>query len=100
MVKRNLAALVMALAALGAAAPQQQSMPGHDVSHEQDLGTVHFLNSCAPAVQDEFQRGVAMLHSYWFGYAGKTFRAVLDKDPGCAMAYWGMALDLDRKSVV
>ena len=35
-----------------------------------------------------------MLHWYWFGYAGKTFRAVLDKDPGCAMAYWGMALDL------
>jgi tetratricopeptide (TPR) repeat protein len=59
-----------------------------------ELGTVHFPTSCAPAVQTEFERGVAMLHSYWFSYAGKTFRAVLEKDPGCAMAYWGIALDL------
>ena len=35
-----------------------------------------------------------MLHWYWFNYAGKTFRAVLEKDPACAMAYWGIALDL------
>ena len=35
-----------------------------------------------------------MLHSYWFGYAGKTFAAVLERDPACAMAYWGRALDL------
>ena len=59
-----------------------------------DLGTVHFPTSCQPAVQAEFERGVAMLHSYWFSYAGKTFRGVLEKDPSCAMAYWGIALDL------
>ena len=35
-----------------------------------------------------------MLHLYWFNYAGKTFRGVLKKDPACAMAYWGIALDL------
>ena len=35
-----------------------------------------------------------MLHSYWFSYAGKTFRGVLEQDPGCAMAYWGIALDM------
>jgi Tfp pilus assembly protein PilF len=59
-----------------------------------ELGTVHFPTSCSSAVQPDFERGVAMLHSYWFGYAGKTFRAVLEKDPACAMAYWGIALDL------
>ena len=59
-----------------------------------DLGTVHFPTSCQPAVQAEFERGVAMIHSYWFNYAGKTFRGVLDKDPACAMAYWGIAMDL------
>jgi tetratricopeptide (TPR) repeat protein len=90
---RCLAVLVLAMCTVGAAAPQQTAT-AHDPSHQQELGTVNFLNSCSPAVQAEFQRGVAMLHSYWFGYAGKTFRAVLDKDPGCAMAYWGMALDL------
>jgi hypothetical protein len=62
--------------------------------HEQHLGTVSFPTSCRPAVQAEFERGVAMLHSYWFNYAGKTFRAVLEQDPQCAMAYWGIALDL------
>jgi tetratricopeptide (TPR) repeat protein len=35
-----------------------------------------------------------MLHSYWFNYAGKTFRGVLEQDPDCAMAYWGIALDM------
>ncbi|HET9703701.1 MAG TPA: hypothetical protein VFP85_06670 [Vicinamibacterales bacterium] len=50
---------------------------------------------CAkPAVQADFETGVAMLHSYWFNYAGKQFCAVLEKEPGCAMAYWGIALDL------
>jgi hypothetical protein len=62
--------------------------------HHDQLGTVSFPTSCAPAVQAEFNRGVAMLHSYWFNYAGKTFRNVLAQDPTCAMAYWGIALDL------
>jgi tetratricopeptide (TPR) repeat protein len=63
----------------------------HD--HEQ-LGSVTFPTSCDPRVQADFERGVAMLHSYWFNYAGKTFRSVLERDPGCAIAYWGIALDL------
>ena len=62
--------------------------------HEHELGKVTFPTSCNPAVQAEFERGVAMLHSYWFNYAGKTFRGVLERDPTCAMAYWGIALDL------
>ena len=80
---RRLVVLVLATAitATTGAASAQQSMPAHDASHEPALGAVDFQNSCAPAVQAEFQRGVAMLHSYWFGYAGKTFRGVLEKDP-------------------
>jgi tetratricopeptide (TPR) repeat protein len=63
--------------------------------HQHDqLGKVAFPTSCSPAVQQEFERGVAMLHSYWFNYAGKTFRSVLERDPSCTMAYWGIALDL------
>ena len=93
MVHRSLVGLVVALTAIGAARAQQPAT-GHDPSHAESLGTVTFANSCAPAVQAEFQRGVAMLHSYWFGYAGKTFTAVLERDPSCAMAYWGQALDL------
>src|ERR1700759_1866371 len=36
-------------------------------------------------------RGVAMLHSFWFGAGEQTFRAVLAKDPTCAIADWGIA---------
>ena len=57
------------------------------------LGKVTFPTSCDAKVQAEFESGVAMLHSYWFNYAGKTFRSVLQKDPNCVMAYWGIALD-------
>jgi tetratricopeptide (TPR) repeat protein len=80
------ATLTVALLPLIAAAQHEQ--------HHDGLGRVSFPTSCKPEVQTEFERGVAMLHSYWFNYAGKTFRAVLAKDPGCAMAYWGIALDL------
>lgn len=64
------------------------------VAQHHELGKVSFPTSCNAAVQADFEAGVAMLHSYWFNYAGKQFRAVLEKDPGCAMAYWGVALDL------
>jgi tetratricopeptide (TPR) repeat protein len=67
---------------------------GVSSAQHHQLGTVSFPTSCSPAVQAEFERGVAMLHSYWFNYAGKAFRGVLAQDPGCAIAYWGIALDL------
>jgi tetratricopeptide (TPR) repeat protein len=55
------------------------------------VGSVAFANSCAPAVQAELTRGVAMLHSFWYSAGEETFRAVLAKDPGCAIATWGIA---------
>ena len=55
------------------------------------VGKVNFANSCAPEVQDDLQRAVAMLHSFWYGTGEKTFRAVLAKDPGCVIADWGIA---------
>ena len=68
----------------------QPKDPSHGRSPEQ-LGTVDFPNSCSPAVQDTFQRGVAMLHSFWFTETEKTFREVLAQDPSCAVATWGIA---------
>ncbi len=55
------------------------------------LGTVAFANSCAPAAQVSFERGVALLHSFWFAEGEKTFREALDRDPTCAIATWGIA---------
>ena len=55
------------------------------------VGAVNFANSCAPAVQDDLMRGVAMLHSFWYGEGDTTCRAVLARDPSCVIAYWGIA---------
>lgn len=55
------------------------------------LGKVSFPTSCDPKVQALLERGVAMLHSFWFSAAEKTFREVVDQDPSCAIARWGFA---------
>jgi hypothetical protein len=62
-----------------------------DIEETQVVGKVDFANSCAPAVQDDLRRAVAMLHSFWYGKGEQTFRAVLAKDPGCVIADWGIA---------
>jgi hypothetical protein len=56
------------------------------------LGTVHFATSCNEAVQKEFDRAVALLHSFQFSRAIEGFNAVLGEDPTCAIAYWGIGL--------
>ncbi len=70
--------------------------PGH---HHEDLteaqlGTVHFPVSCAAPVQKPFERGVALLHSFWYEEAEKEFLEIAKDDPHCAMAHWGVAMSL------
>ncbi len=55
-----------------------------------DWGTVDFPTSCRPQVQGAFNRAVAMLHSFEFAAARSGFEAVAARDPGCAMAHWGL----------
>src|SRR5438552_5662311 len=55
-------------------------------------GKVTFPVSCAPAVQSEFARGVALLHSFFYEEARRVFTSVAEHDPKCAMAQWGIAL--------
>ena len=70
------------IAALSAGIPAQGA---------EQLGKVTFPTSCDPKVQAQFERGVAMLHSFWFPAAEKTFREVVEQDPSCAIARWGFA---------
>ena len=56
------------------------------------LGTVHFPTSCAPMVTPQFDRAVALLHSFEFGASIRAFNDVLAADSTCAMAHWGIAL--------
>src|SRR3981081_3300421 len=83
--RRILFAAGLITAALASGAVGQQ---------DEKLGKVVFPTSCDPNVQVEFDRGVAMLHSYWFLIARRKFDAILQQDPTCAMAHWGVAMDL------
>jgi hypothetical protein len=62
------------------------------VDNSEKLGQVHFPISCNSGAQKQFERAVALLHSFWFEEAGKAFAAVTQEDPGCAMGYWGIAM--------
>jgi len=66
--------------------------PQHHHDGDEKLGTVSFATSCAPAVQSQFERGVAFLHSFEYEVADAQFEEVAKKDPRCAMAYWGQAM--------
>jgi tetratricopeptide (TPR) repeat protein len=58
---------------------------------EDKLGRVSFPTSCDSKVQAQFERAVAMLHSFWYSAGEKLFREVLAQDPSCAIATWGVA---------
>jgi tetratricopeptide (TPR) repeat protein len=59
--------------------------------HE-ELGTVAFSVTCNTEAQTRMNRAVAMLHSFWFPEARKTFESVVQADPACGIAYWGVAM--------
>jgi len=82
-------ALVWTCLLVGTAALAQHEHPGGE---PQKLGQLNFPVSCDAAVQPEFNRAVAMLHSFWYAKAAETFTAVAAKDPACGMAYWGVAM--------
>lgn len=67
---------------------------GHPEGDPERVGTVSFPVSCDPAVAPAFERGVAMLHSFWFEAATRTFEEVAAADPSCAMARWGIAMTM------
>src|SRR5450432_3822329 len=64
----------------------------HEELTPDQLGTVHFPVSCSPSAQKTFERGVALLHSFWYEEAEKDFAQVELDDPQCAMAQWGLAM--------
>ena len=77
------------LAVVPAARAQEHQHRAGDV---QTLGQVVFSTSCTAEVREDFNRAVAMLHSFWYQTSEQAFAAVAQKDPSCAMAYWGIAM--------
>ena len=76
-------------------APAAQA-PQHQ--HTAELGQVSFPVTCNAEAQTRMNRAVAMLHSFWFPEARKTFESVVQADPACGIAYWGVGADALRQS--
>jgi hypothetical protein len=83
---------VIAISMLGWANVASAQHEQHAGAGTERLGSVRFDNSCAAGVAGEFNRAVALLHSFEFRPALEGFERVLQRDPSCAIAYWGMAL--------
>ncbi len=64
----------------------------HHTLTEEEIGSVHFSTSCAPAVESDINHAVALLHSFQYEDTRAAFEAVAAKDPKCAMAEWGIAM--------
>ena len=56
------------------------------------LGKVLFKTSCSAEAQKQFEGALARLHSFHFPETMKAFSAIPQTDPGCAIAYWGLAV--------
>ncbi|MFZ0801549.1 MAG: hypothetical protein WBQ09_02990 [Terriglobales bacterium] len=102
--------LVLALTAVClfvSIAPADDDTHHHEDVTPEQLGTVHFPTSCVIQVQAQFERGVALLHSFWYEEAEKQFNQIVQEDPRCAMAHWGVAMSIwhqlwnhpDRKTI-
>ncbi len=59
---------------------------------KEELGSVHFATSCAKTVATDFDRAIALLHSFQYEQAEQAFAAVSVKDHQCAIAQWGVAM--------
>ena len=76
----------------GSAFSDEMHAHHHDAAEK--LGNVSFPISCATDSQKPFERGVALMHSFGYEEAEAQFIEITQKDPGCAMAHWGVALSL------
>ena len=91
------AMLVTLLAPVALAAAENR--PGSDTPAAQlgDLravGTVKLRRSCGPDAQAGIDQATALLHSFFYDEARRVFAEVAAKEPGCAMAHWGVAMTL------
>jgi predicted negative regulator of RcsB-dependent stress response len=88
--KWKAAILFLPFLTLGRAAAYAQHEHEHPVPEK--LGTVQFPTSCSGKEQKNFERAVALLHSFAYSAAEKAFADVAKADPNCAMVHWGIAM--------
>ena len=89
MTRRSL--LLAAFSLVSAQALEAQMEHEHGGTPPATLGRVTFATSCAAGARPVFERGVALLHSFWYEEAARTFREAAAADTACAMTYWALA---------
>src|SRR6266571_2454778 len=89
---RMLTVTLLASAVASAAIAHQDDAARQGKPKGEKLGRVLFKTSCTPEAQKEFERALAMLHSFYFPETVKAFSAIPQTDPSCAIAYWGVAV--------
>src|SRR3954453_322411 len=81
---------MMMIGSVAAARAENSTVP--EPGDLRAAGKIEFPISSATAVRPEFERGVALLHSFFYEEARRLFTATAEKDPNCAMAQWGIAM--------
>jgi tetratricopeptide (TPR) repeat protein len=94
---RGILCVLATLVFAGAPAATGRQEPGHEHHHDHEpaageLGAVHFPISCDAATQTDFDRGLALLHSFGYELSRDAFQAAAVRDPRCGIAWWGVAM--------
>jgi hypothetical protein len=88
--------LLLALAACSGPSAEQERPKGPEAPPKagdvRKTGTIHVEVSCRPEVKADFEQAVALLHSFFYEEARRRFLNIAERDPQCAMAWWGVAM--------
>ena len=105
--KHRVTLLQMLLVIFMMACGNKQSAPSKDSISELNLkrgkiiscgvqnnqfGVANFEISGDENLQQEFNLAVELLHSFEYDESEKAFAKIIDEQPDCAMAYWGVAM--------
>lgn len=59
---------------------------------DNNFGSVSFDMTCDEKSKSDFNLAIELLHSFEYDESEKAFAKIIDENPECAMAYWGVAM--------
>lgn len=89
---RALVAVLLLFVPLSLVADDPHAHHQHGAPDLGNIGKAHLGTSCGEAAQKEVDRGVTLIHSFWYAEAEKAFRRAAAADEQCGMAWWGVAM--------
>jgi hypothetical protein len=89
---RILFAAILLCVPLASVADESHAQHQHGKPDLGAIGAAHLATSGNATAQQEIDRGVALIHSFWYLEAEKSFRLAADADAQCGMGWWGVAM--------